>query len=64
MLPLFCCVTTHMPYNTLQYDLMDICHLWCYLTQFSFYLYTMIKQGMLQNLRLQPCIYIKMLIAK
>jgi len=32
MLPLFCCVTRHMLYNTLHNDLMDICHLWCYLT--------------------------------
>lgn len=36
MLPLFCCVTRHMLYNTVHYDLMDICHLWCYLTQFLF----------------------------
>jgi hypothetical protein len=64
MLPLFCSVTRHMQYNTLHYDLMDICHLWCYLTQFLFYMYTMIKHGALQNLQLQPCIYTKMLIAK
>ena len=45
MLPLFCCVTIHMLYNTLQYDLMDSCHLWCYLTQFSFYLYTQLNKN-------------------